>query len=165
MPDFANIKAFEAALTRYEKDLERRRRDMGRAVAEGVRPEAYRAAAADLGGDPKFSGWRPWLELQVRSKEYGAALLPTRQSAGPWTVAQFGRNTMAGPRTRIDRRTGNTRQLKRGGVSVIRSRKRWNGVTAGKGTADDARARVERAAGPIAEKQFIGVTRRHFDVS
>lgn len=168
MPTFANIEAFEAALTRYEKDLERKRRDMGRAVAEGVRPEAYRAAAADLGGDPKFSGWRGWLELRVRSKEYGAAMIPaSRLSAAQWTVAQFGRNTNAGP---FARRTsdGGVRTYKRGaraGTVMLRSGKRWNGVTAGKGTADDARARVERAAGPIAEKEFIGVTRRHFDVS
>lgn len=165
MPTFPSVEAFNRALTQLERDVERRRRDIGRAVAEKAKPEGYRAAAQDLGGDPKFSGWAPWLELQVRSKEYGAAIIPTRRSAGPWTVAQFGRNTMAGPRTRIDRRTGNTRQLKRGGVSIVRGRKRWNGVTPGKGTADDARERFERVAERVADKEFGLVLRRHFDVS
>lgn len=139
---------------------------MGRAIGEAVIPEAYRAAAADLGGDPKFSGWRPWLELRVRTIPTGAVVSPTRSSAGPWTVAEYGRNTMAGPRTRIDRRTGNTRRLKRGGVSVVRGRgRRWNGVTAGKGTATDATGRMERKSEPVAEKEFRLVLKRHFDVS
>lgn len=165
MPTFPSIEAFQRELAKLERNLESKRRDMGRTIAEAAKPEGYRAAAADLGGDPKFSGWRPWLELQVRSKPYGAAIMPTRNSAGPWTVAQFGRNTMAGPRTRIDRRTGNTRQLKRGGVSIVRSRRRWNGVTAGKGTADDARERFEKVAERVGEKEFRLVLKRHFDVS
>lgn len=165
MPTFPSIEAYNRALDSFERDLERKYRDMGRTIAEAVRPEGYRAAAGDLGGDPKFSGWRPWLELQVRSKQWGAVILPTRQSAGPWTVAEHGRNTMAGPRTRIDRRTGNTRQLKRGGVSIVRNRKRWNGVTQGKGTASDAFARFERASEPVAEKEFRLVLRRHFTVT
>lgn len=165
MPTFPSIEAYNRALDSFERDLERKYRDMGRKIAEGVKPEGYRAAAADLGGDPKFSGWRPWLELKVRTKPWGAVIHPTRYSAGPWTVAEFGRNTMAGPRTRIDRRTGNTRQLKRGGVSVVRNRNRWNGVTAGKSTASDASSRFERASEPIAEREYRVVLRRHFDVT
>lgn len=165
MPTWPSIEAFERELTKLDRTIERQRRNMGETIAEAAKPEGYRAAARDLGGDPKFSGWRPWLELQVRTKPWGATILPTRASAGPWTVAQFGRNTMAGPRTRLDRRTGNTRRLRSGRVSVVRTRRRWNGVTAGKGTADDARQRFEKVAARVGEKEFKLVLKRHFDVS
>lgn len=165
MATFPSVQAFQRELDKLDRSIENRRRDMGRKIAEAAKPEGYRAAANDLGGDPKFSGWRPWLELRVSTNPVGATILPTRRSAGPWTVAQYGRNTMTGPRTRIDRRTGNTRRLKRGGVSVIRNRKRWNGVTAGKGTADDARVRFKKVAERVGDKEFKLVLRRHFDVT
>lgn len=172
MPTWPSIEAFERELTKVERRLERERRDMGMAVAEAAKPEGYRAAAEDLGGDPKFSGWRPWLELQVKPKNYGAVILPTRQSAGPWTVAQFGRNqgnggggAFFGPGA--NRRTGTTRRRKDGSVAKVRAFKarRWNGRTAGKGTADDARKRFERIAEVVGEKEFKLVLKRHFDVS
>ncbi len=162
MPTFT-VESFQRELARLERDVENSRRDIGRAVAEAAKPEGYRAAAADLGGDPKFSGWAPWLELQVRSKAYGAAIMPTKSSAGPWTVAQYGRNSMAGPMPRRTR-GGGVKVLKSGRVSM-RGLRRWNGVTAGKGTADDAKARFEKVADKVAEKEFRLVLRRHFDVS
>lgn len=166
MPNFPSVEAFQRELTALERDIERRSRDMGKAIAVAVKPEGYRAAARDLGGDPKFSGWRPWLELQVRPVRTGALIAPTRQSAGPWTVAESGRNNLAGP---IPNRTrgGGVRVLRSGTTSVRGRRRgrRWNGVTAGKNTATEATERFERASGPVAEKEFRLVVRRHFDVS
>lgn len=144
---------------------------MGRAIGEAARPEAYREAARDLGGDPKFSGWRPWLELQVKPKNWGAAIIPTRRSAGPWTVAEHGRNrgnggggAFFGPG--VNRRTGETSRTKSGRVRKVREfrQRRWNGITQGKSTATRATARFEDVAERVAEKEFKLVLRRHFSV-
>lgn len=172
MADFLSVEAFNRELARLERSIEHAHKDMGTKAALAARPEGYRAAAADLGGDPKFSGWRPWLELDVRPKRWGAAIMPTRQSAGPWTVAQFGRNqgdggagAFFGPGA--NRRTGTTRFRKDGSVAKVRAfkTKRWNGYTQGKGTADDARERFERVAEKVIDKEFRLVLGRHFDVS
>lgn len=168
MPTFPDMKAFANELDRLDRELAKKRRDMGTRMAEAAKPEGYRAAAADLGGDPKFSGWRPWLELQVKGKDWGAAIIPTRYSAGPWTVAEFGRNTMTGPKVRRNK-DGSVRTYKRGArkgqVMFQTSRKRWNGITQGKGTATEATSRFERIAEKVGEREFQLVLRRHFDVS
>ena len=151
-----------------ERDIEREYPRIGKEMAEKARPEAYRAAAADLGGDPKFSGWKPWLKLEVKAKPFGAVLMPTRQSAGPWTVAEIGRNQgnasgFAGPG--VNRKTGLTARTKSGGLRKVRAvkAKRWNGYTAGKGTATDAAARIDKAVADIPEKRLRVVMRRHVD--
>ncbi len=163
MPTWTSIPAYQAEYDKLELDIQRRQREMGTAIAKAVLPEGYRAAAADLGGDPKVSGWRPWLELQVRSGDYGASITPTKYSAGPWTVAEYGRNSLAGPMPRRTR-GGGVRVLRSGRTSMRSRRGRWNGVTAGKGTATDATARFEAKSGPVAEKQFRLVLNRHFPV-
>lgn len=161
MATFSSPEAFYREVQALERDLENRRRDMGRAVAEAVRPEGYRAAAAKLGGDPKFSGWRPWLELRVKTNPRGATLHPTRQSAGPWTVAEIGRNQNAGPSPRESTISIKTGRRKRAG----RRFRRWNGQTSGFGVASDAKNRFERAADDPANDEVRKVVRRHFSVT
>lgn len=161
MATFNNPEAFFREVQALERDLENRRRDMGRAVAEAVRPEGYRAAARKLGGDPKFSGWKPWLELRVRTNPSGATLQPTRRSAGPWTVAEVGRNQMAGPSPRESSISIKTGRRKRAG----RRFRRWNGQTAGFGVASDAKDRFVRAATDPANDEVRKVIGRHFSVT
>lgn len=172
MSTFPSIDAFERELARIERDLDARYRSMGEKVAEAARPEAYRAAAEDLGGDPKFSGWPPWLELQIKLMRRGAALIPTRRSAGPWKTAEDGRNqgnggggSFVGPG--VNARTGTTRRRNDGSVARVRSRRarRWNGRTAGKGTASKAVARFEKLAEQIPEVELKKLLRRGLDVT
>lgn len=106
--------------------------------------EAKKAASADLGGNDSFSGWsrRSPYPLATRYNIVGpgrVAFGPTRRSAGPWTVAQYGRNATAGPSLRTSS-IGLSGNRKRAGKRY----KRWNGVTAGKGTADDAIIAIEK---------------------
>ena len=122
-------------------------RIMGRLgkLAEG---DARKAARADLGGDNKFSGWeRAPLATETKYLGKGQQYVgPTGKGAGPWTVAQAGRNAggRGGLRTTrsgaLQRRAG-TRVRKKDGAVVDKWRRtRWNGTTAGKGTAEDARS-------------------------
>ena len=160
MATFNSPDAFLREIQALERDLENQRRDMGRAVAEAVRPEGYRAAADKLGGDPKFSGWPPWLELRVRTNARGATLHPTRRSAGPWTVADRGRNQTAGPSPRESSVSLSGRRKRAG-----RRFRRWNGQTAGFGVASDAKDRFERAADDPATDELRRVVGRHFTVT
>lgn len=132
---------------------------------------ASHAASADLGGDPKFSGWAPKLDTQLKTTAFGATVLtPTRSSAGPWTVAEFGRNQgnargFSGPGINI--RTGKTSRTKTGGLRTVRSRRasRWNGVTQPKHTATDAIVRMDAELPRIAEVGVRRVLQKHFDVT
>jgi len=171
---FQSVAAFAKEVERLERDVKRHRKDIGTKVADKALPEGYRAAAAKLGGDPKFSGWRGWLQLQARGKDYGAVILPkNRLAAAQWTVAQDGRNAHGGPGggflgPAINARSGatNLRFRKSGGVIVRkRTAKRWNGVTQGKGVSDDAKKRFEKVAEPVAEKEFGLILRKHFSVN
>ena len=118
---------------------------------------AAQAASADLGGDPKFSGWAPPLDTRTRRVDDGAVLLtPTARAAGPWTVAQYGRNQAFGPKFVGPRLT------KTGRVSRART-KRYNGQTKPKFTADDARGLMERELPKIAERGVRAAIRKRFD--
>lgn len=127
---------------------------------------ATRAASSDLGGDPKFSGWAPRLDTQLRPLEAGRMLLtPTRSSAGPWTVAESGRNQgnasgFSGPG--VNRTTGVTARTKTGALRKVRATKgkRWNGTTRGKGTASDAVAAFNREMPKIAARETAKVINR-----
>jgi hypothetical protein len=127
---------------------------------------AEREASADLGGDPKFSGWKPPLDTQVKHLGEGRIQLrPTRSSAGPWTVATVGRNQgnaggFAGPG--INTRTGLTSRTKSGGLRKMRGRraKRWNGRTQGKGTADRVQTRIGRDMPDLFEKHVRDAIRK-----
>ena len=132
---------------------------LGHALGKMAKEEATSAASTDLGGDPRFSGWKPTLDTRYDIVGRGKVLLkPTRRSAGPWTVAQSGRN--AGD-AGIGPLQGPT-LTKTGRVSRAR-RKRWNGQTQGKGTADDARAAIEKKAPGVVNVQVGRAIRKAFD--
>ena len=135
-------------------------KEIGNAIGEMATEEAEAAASADLGGDPKFSGWAPTLDTEFKLLEPTKVLLkPTRHSAGPWTVAQQGRNRGNAPGFQgpgVNRRTGLTSRTKAGNVRKTRAfrAKQWNGVTAGKGTADDAHRRIQRRMPDVVEVEL-----------
>ena len=141
---------------------------LGHALGKMAKEEATNAASADLGGDPKFSGWAPTLDTRYDILEPGKVLLkPTPRSAGPWTVAEVGRNQgnasgFAGPG--INRSTGLTARTKSGGIRKQRARgaKRWNGRTQGKQTASDAIAAIDKKAPKVVESQIGRAIRKAF---
>lgn len=165
---------FGRDLAALEKDLtgpEQRR--ITRQMALVAQQIANQHAARDLGGDRGFSGWNRGnpitLDTNLRFVKTGTLLSPTRSSAGPWTVAEQGRNQgnaggFSGPG--INRRTGITSRTKSGAVRRVRSvrGRRWNGTTAGKGTATRAVVEMDRKLPPIADRAVLGVMRKRFDV-
>lgn len=131
------------------------------AVAKKLIPEATKAASGDLGGDPAFSGWNPstnWLETEAKIVGPGAAIVkPTPRSAGPWTVAERGRNVgetgrLLGPG--VSQKTGLTSRTKSGKLRKVRAvqGKRWNGVTAGHRTATKAGVVFDREVPKLIER-------------
>lgn len=158
MATFNSFGDFAKELEALGKDLTTRERfTITDAMGRRARQLAEQAASADLGGDPKFSGWAPTLETKTRRLPDGDNLLaPTRFSAGPWTVAQFGRNQAFGPAFVGPRLT------KTGRVSKAR-KKRYNGQTDPKHTADDTKALMEREMKDIAERGLRKVIRKRFD--
>jgi len=159
---FASPEAFAREVAEMDRKLARDTAFKAtREQAREAQKIAYRTAAGDLGGDPKFSGWRPWLKLEIKpTRRAGHVLHPTRQSAGPWTVAEIGRNQFVGPTPR-ESSIGRTGRRKRAG----RRFRRWNGQTVGKETASKAVAAMERKLPPIASRAATKQMRRHFDVS
>ena len=119
---------------------------MSHDIGQMAKKEATAAASNDLGGDPKFSGWAP--KLLTRYDIVGPGVVsfhPTRRSAGPWTVAEIGRNQsgMQGPNIRSSSLTKTGRKR--------RSRSKWNGRTQGKGTASDALAVIDKKVPKIVD--------------
>ena len=139
--------SFNAKVVKLQKELTDDA--LMHAIGKMAKDEAKKAASADLGGDPKFSGWAPTLDTRYDIVGPGRlSFKPSRRSAGPWTVAEIGRNQgnasgFAGPS--INRRTGLTSFTKSGAVRRSRGARarRWNGVTQGKNTASDALAAIE----------------------
>jgi hypothetical protein len=118
---------------------------------------ATAAASADLGGDPKFSGWKPTLDTRFDHIRPGAiSFHPTKSSAGPWTVAEFGRHSAAGPQLH------GVKLTKSGKVSKGKG-KRWNGRTAGKHTASEALAKMNRELPALADKEVSSAVRKFFN--
>lgn len=134
-------------------------RAMATRVGVKAKQIATDAASADLGGDPAFSGWRPatnWLATRFDHLEPGViSFHPTKRAAGPWTVAEFGRNRAAGPRMVGPRLT------KTGKVSKARQR-RYNGQTEGKGTASDALAKIEPMVPEVVDAEVTKAIRKFF---
>jgi hypothetical protein len=162
LPTWKSFDAFYADLARLGRDLTGpEKRKITREMGERAQKIAQGAANADIGGS--FSGWprdNP-IELVTRvrlGRDFSAILTPTRQSAGPWTVAEFGRNSKAGPRMVGPRLT------KTGKVSKAR-RRRYNGSTAGKKTASEAVAAMEKEIPTVAHKGVLAATRKRFDVT
>jgi hypothetical protein len=176
VPTWKSFAEYGLELQAWERDMTGpEQRKVTRAMGVEAQKIADRAAAGDLGGDRAFGGWnrgRPIpLDTRLRPGRDAATILsPTRSSAGPWTVAEFGRNQgnaggFSGPG--INRRTGITSRTKSGGVRGVRARRsrRWNGVTRGKRTATDALMVMERRLPQIADKAVLKLTRKRFDVT
>jgi hypothetical protein len=144
--------SFAVKVDRFQKELSDDAQS--HAIGKMAKEAAREAASADLGGDPAFSGWRRGapFELVTRYDIIGPGRVsfhPTPKSAGPWTVAESGRNQgnaggFSGPG--VNRSTGATARTKSGGVRKVRARgaRRWNGRTQGKQTASDALALIDK---------------------
>lgn len=166
-----DFQQFARKAAKLESDLKRENmRAMLTEIGENAQKIAIREASADLGGDPKFSGWAPPLDTKFRLLDGAVSFSPTKSSAGPWTVATIGRNKgnaggFAGPA--MTRSGGAVGRRKSGGVRSTRARagKRWNGYTQGKGTADRVVADIERTTTPIVNKGVVRIVRKHFDVN
>jgi hypothetical protein len=171
MATFSSFAEFGKALESMQKDIEANTVKIARDMGERAQRIAAAEAAADIGGS--FSGWKRSnpieLDTKLKTIKNGVVLSPTRVSAGPWTVAERGRNSgnatgFSGPG--INRSTGLTSRTKSGGLRKVRATKgkRWNGHTAGMHTASRATSRMEREVMPIAEVGIRKVEMRHFDV-
>ena len=136
-----------AKVGRLEKELSDDARS--HAIGKMAKEQATRAASADLGGDPKFSGWAPTLDTRYDIIGPGRiSFHPSRRSAGPWTVAEHGRNTAAGPKASSSSLTATGRRRK------VKAR-RYNGQTKGKQTASDALDLIDKALPKVVDK-FVG---------
>lgn len=173
MPNWTSAAAFARDLERTQREIDREGAlEINKAAAREAQVIGYREAARDLGGDPKFSGWPPWLELQTVVRRNGVLLRPTRRSAGPWTVANVGRNRGSGTGGAFlgpgaSRTTGETRRRKDGSVAKVREfrSRRWNGYTRGFGTADRAVRVMDDKIPDGIEREFGKLLRKRFDVS
>lgn len=170
MPDFASFEAFGRELERWQTEFEREhKRRITRAQAEAGVDIAIGRFSGVLGGDPKFSGWAPEIELQVKeTRTSGAVMMPTRTGAGPATVATQGRNQgdvglFQGPA--LNHRTGVTSRNKRGNLIRRRTtRRQWNGYTDPKISASEIVSAIDARAVEIAEAEQRSGLQRHFDV-
>jgi len=150
--------SFGAKVARFQKELTDDA--TSHAIGKMAKIAATKAASSDLGGDPKFSGWAPTLDTRYDIVRPGViSFHPSKRSAGPWTVAQQGRNQgnaggFAGPS--INRKTGLTSLTKSGAVRRSRGARarRWNGVTRGKGTADTALAAIDKQVPKIVQQRI-----------
>ena len=161
------FKTYGAKVGRFRKELTSDA--VSHALGKMAKGEAEGAAKADLGGDNKFSGWaRAPLDTRYDIVAPGRiSFHPTRRSAGPWTVAESGRNQgnaggFSGPGA--NRKTGLTSFTKSGNVRKVRARKskRWNGRTAGKGTASDALKRIDDKVPGVVDQQVGRAVRKFF---
>lgn len=171
MPDFASIDAFGREVDRWQREYEKiHKRRITRAQAEAGATIAIGKFSGVLGGDPKFSGWAPEIELQVKeTRSGGAVMMPTRTGAGPATVATQGRNQgnaggFAGPA--LNKRTGMTSRNKRGNLIMRRTaRRQWNGYTDPKIEASSIISAIDAKAEKIAETEHRRGLQKHFDVT
>lgn len=159
------------ALEKSVSDEEQRKRLVEVGVA--MKPLAQQAARADLGGDAAFSGWAAKsgkipLAVAFKLHRSGAAMTVHRsgKSAGPWTVAERGRNQgnaagFSGPG--MNHRTGVTSRTSTGKIRNRRTAaRRWNGTTAGKSTFSDAIGLMETKAPDLMLKLNRAATLKAF---
>lgn len=172
MATFTSFAAYASEVRKLSKAFDDKQMvEITRAMGVKAERIAGEVAAADLGGDAKFSHWNRPLATQLKDGKDGSTILtPTKDSAGPWTVATSGRNQgnaggFAGPG--VNRKTGRTARTKSGGVRKVRASgmKRWNGTTRGMNTADKAVKRMQAEVPKIAEDGVRKVILRHFDVN
>lgn len=170
MATFTSFQAFGARLGKLNRELNDAHAVAAVATAgEKCRAIATRVASGDLGGDAKFSGWEPTLDTLYKPLTPGRGLIyPSRTGAGPWTVAERGRNQgnasgFHGPG--INRRTGVTAASIRSGKRKVRTTKakRWTGRTKGKATASHAVKLMTPVVDAAGLGLVVGATRRNFD--
>jgi hypothetical protein len=144
-------------------------RAVARNIGEKSQGIAEREASADLGGDPQFSGWAPVLDTKFRVLDDGrtVSFSPTRSSAGPWTVAEQGRNnsTSLSVTPNFGAARGTSRISAKTGKAIkgrARKAKRWNGRTSGKDTATRTVAAIERMAPKEVDVEVGSLLRRTF---
>jgi hypothetical protein len=139
--------------------------NVSHALGKMAKAQAVVAASADLGGDAKFSGWAPKLDTRYDIVGPGRiSFHPSKRSAGPWTVAQDGRNNsgasgFAGPG--INAKTGASALTKTGKVRS-RKAKRWNGTTKGKNTATSTLKMIDKLLPRVVEQLMKQQIRRIF---
>jgi hypothetical protein len=146
--------SFAAKVTKLQKEMteESLMHDIGKMAKK----EAEQAASGDLGGDPKFSGWAPTLDTRYDIVGSGQlSFHPSKRSAGPWTVAEFGRNQSAGPSLRSSSLTPTGRNRKA-------KARRWNGQTKGKNTATKALAAIESKVPKLVDTHIGRAIRKTF---
>jgi hypothetical protein len=149
-----SFQSFNRRVVRFQKELSDDA--LLHEIGKMAKAEAKAAASADLGGDPKFSGWAPVLDTRYDIVGEGRlSFHPSRRSAGPWTVAELGRNQTAGPSLRSSSLTPTGRNRR------ARAR-RWNGQTRGKQTASDALAAIEPKVPKIVERRIGRAIRKSF---
>lgn len=171
MATFSSFADFGNAFDKMAKDIEQESKTrIALQMATKAKAIAEAAAAADLGGDAKFSGWKPALDTHIKSIKDGYVMMPTKSGAGPWTVAEKGRHHGSGGGFQgpgVNRSTGTTSRTKSGGLRKVRASKgtRWNGYTNPKHTATKAVERMENELFPIADIQIRRIEQRHFDVT
>lgn len=171
MATFSSFAAFERQLGLMAKEVEARgNREILLPMAEKAQKTNRLFAAGHVGSDLKFRGWKPQLVTEITVRQSAVIIHPTRQSAGPWTVSEQGRNKgnargFSGPGANV--RTGATSRNASGAVRNTRARKgrRWNGYTDGKQTATRAQAAIDGALPPVGESGFRKIARRHFDIT
>lgn len=172
MATFTSFAAYASEVRKLSREFDANElRPITQAMGVKAQSIADQVAAGDLGGDRKFSHWTPPLATQLKDGKDGSTILtPTKDSAGPWTVATSGRNQgnaggFAGPG--VNRKTGRTARTKGGGVRKVRATgmKRWNGTTRGMLTAEKAVKRMQTEVPKVAEDAARKVVMRHFDVS
>jgi hypothetical protein len=176
VPNWNSVEAFTRDFERMMADITGPdKRKITRQMAEQGQKLAAQAAQRDLGGDRAFSGWNRSnpipLDVMLRNaRDFNTLIVPTRVSAGPWTVAEFGRNQgnaagFAGPG--INRRSGITSRTKSGGVRRTRASRsrRWNGTTRPKRTASEAVKAMDSKLPDVADKAIRVVIRKRFDVT
>lgn len=171
MPTWRSLDAFSRDLNKWAVEFERNEaHKITEKMGKRAQAIARSVASGDLGGDPKFSGWAPELDTRLKEIKTGHVILPTKPGAGPWTVAEKGRNVgetgrFLGPGATLA--GGAVRRRKDGSVAKRGARKarRWNGVTKGKNTATKAVEQMDRELPEIAGVEFKRVLKKRFDVT
>lgn len=142
--------ALNARLDKLTKEIlsDEANKRLAVAIGEMGKDNAHAAGGkASLGGDWKFSGWRKIEEplgiaYSLHRGAPGVTIHRNRETAGPWRVAEEGRNRgnaggIAGPGViQSGANAGTTARNKNGGIRKVRARKgrRWNGTTSGHGS-------------------------------